>query len=164
MRIEEAAAKRQAKIDVGDEVIVGVNAYKTDDNEEVETLEIDNAVVKENQIKRLKSIKKNRDNKAVEVALNQLTKSAQSGEGNLLALSINAAKKRATLGEISDAMEKVFGRYKATIKTISGVYSSEAMKDKDFIKLHSEHIYQDTQLCHLDLVYLAGFHHHYLKF
>jgi methylmalonyl-CoA mutase len=134
MRIEEAAAKRQAKIDVGDEVIVGVNAYQADDNEEVETLEIDNEIVKENQINRLKSIKKNRDNKAVEAALHQLTKAAQSGEGNLLELSIDAAKKRATLGEISYAMEIAFGRYKAKIRSISGVYSSQIMKNKEFIK------------------------------
>ena len=134
MRIEEAAAKRQARIDVGKEIIVGVNAYKSDEEEVVETLEIDNKLVKENQINRLNSIKKSRDSKAVELILNKITAAAKSGQGNLLELSIDAAKKRATLGEISYAMEIAFGRYKAKIRSISGVYSSQIMENEDFIK------------------------------
>ena len=134
MRIEESAAKRQAKIDVGSEIIVGVNAYQTTDNEEVETLEIDNNSVKENQINRLITVKKNRNNKAVENALKALTNAAKTGHGNLLDLAIDAAKKRATLGEISYAMEIAFGRYKAKIRSISGVYSAQVMENEDFIE------------------------------
>ena len=132
MRIEESAAKRQAKIDVGKEIIVGVNAYQVDQEEDISTLEIDNVLVKENQFKSIKRIKKSRDTMAVNDALLALSNAAKSGEGNLLELSIEAAKQRATLGEISTAMENAFGRYKAKIRSISGVYSSQIMENEDY--------------------------------
>ena len=132
MRIEESAAKRQAKIDVGKEIIVGVNAYQVDQEEDISTLEIDNVLVKENQIKSIKRIKKSRNTMAVNDALLALSNAAKSGEGNLLELSIEAAKQRATLGEISTAMENAFGRYKAKIRSISGVYSSQIMENEDY--------------------------------
>ncbi|MEC8604065.1 MAG: methylmalonyl-CoA mutase [Bacteroidota bacterium] len=132
MRIEESAAKRQAKIDVGKEIIVGVNAYQVDQEENISTLEIDNVLVKENQIKSIKRIKKSRNTMAVNDALLALSNAAKSGEGNLLELSIEAAKQRATLGEISTAMENAFGRYKAKIRSISGVYSSQIMENEDY--------------------------------
>lgn len=132
MRIEESAAKRQAKIDVGKEIIVGVNAYQVDQEEDIKTLEIDNVLVKENQIKSIKRIKKSRNTMAVNDALLALSNAAKSGEGNLLELSIEAAKQRATLGEISTAMENAFGRYKAKIRSISGVYSSQIMENEDY--------------------------------
>ena len=132
MRIEESAAKRQAKIDVGKEIIVGVNAYQVDQEEDISTLEIDNVLVKENQIKSIKRIKKTRNTIAVNDALLALSNAAKSGEGNLLELSIEAAKQRATLGEISTAMENAFGRYKAKIRSISGVYSSQIMENEDY--------------------------------
>ena len=132
MRIEESAAKRQAKIDVGKEIIVGVNAYQVDQEEDISTLEIDNVLVKENQIKSIKRIKKSRNTIAVNDALLALSNAAKSGEGNLLELSIEAAKQRATLGEISTAMENAFGRYKAKIRSISGVYSSQIMENEDY--------------------------------
>ena len=132
MRIEESAAKRQAKIDVGKEIIVGVNAYQVDQEEDISTLEIDNVLVKKNQIKSIKRIKKSRNTIAVNDALLALSNAAKSGEGNLLELSIEAAKQRATLGEISTAMENAFGRYKARIRSISGVYSSQIMENEDY--------------------------------
>ena len=132
MRIEESAAKRQAKIDVGKEIIVGVNAYQVDQEEDISTLEIDNVLVKENQIKSIKRIKKSRNTIVVNDALLALSNAAKSGEGNLLELSIEAAKQRATLGEISTAMENAFGRYKAKIRSISGVYSSQIMENEDY--------------------------------
>ena len=132
MRIEESAAKRQAKIDVGKEIIVGVNAYQVDQEEDISTLEIDNVLVKENQIKSIERIKKSRNTMAVNDALLALSNAAKSGEGNLLELSIEAAKQRATLGEISTAMENAFGRYKAKIRSISGVYSSQIMENEDY--------------------------------
>jgi methylmalonyl-CoA mutase len=134
MRIEEAAAKRQARIDSVKEVIVGVNAYESTNEEEIDVLEIDNNKVRLEQIERLKSIKSSRNNKAVAESLNAITKCAESGDGNILSLAIEAAKHRATLGEISMAMEKIFGRYQAKIRTISGVYSSELMNDNNYNK------------------------------
>ena len=134
MRIEEAAARAQARIDSGNQVIVGVNKFKLDKEAPIDILEIDNTAVREDQLKRLDSLKKKRDNKEVKVALEALTECVKTGEGNLLELAVNAAKARATLGEISDACEEVVGRYKAVVKTISGVYSSESKKDKDFIR------------------------------
>jgi len=125
MRIEEAAARRQAKIDSAGEVIIGTNKYRLEQEEPIDILEVDNTAVRESQIKRLKKLKKERNNEAVKKALNALTHAAQTGEGNLLALSVEAARERSTLGEISDAIEKVSGRHKAIIKSISGVYSSE---------------------------------------
>ena len=132
MRIEEAAAKRQAKIDSSKEIIVGVNAYQSDGGQEIDVLEIDNQKVRSEQVERLVSIKSNRDNNLVKKTLEEITNCAKSGKGNLLSLAVEAAKHRATLGEISMAMEKVFGRYQATIRTISGIYSSELMNDENY--------------------------------
>lgn len=132
MRIEEAAARKQARIDSGKDVIVGVNKYRTDEEPDFDILEVDNAKVRDQQIALLEKIRKERDNTAVEASLAALTHAAETGESNLLQLAIDAARKRATLGEISDAMEKVFGRHKATIRSISGVYSGEAKMDKNF--------------------------------
>lgn len=134
MRIEEAAAKKQARIDSGKDVIVGVNKYQVEEQGQIEILEVDNTAVMRSQVERLKQLKESRDNNAVTQALDAITKCAETGEGNLLELAVDAARKRATLGEISDACEKVFGRYKAVIRSISGVYSSEMSQDKDFVK------------------------------
>ncbi len=134
MKIEEAAARKQAKIDSGKEVIVGVNRYLHDEKVDIELLEVDNNEVREKQIKRLNHIKSTRDNAKVTAQLNAITDSCKSGEGNLLALAIEAAKSRATLGEISLAMEDAFGRYQAKNQTISGVYSSEIKQDDQFKK------------------------------
>lgn len=125
MRIEEASARRQARIDSGAENIIGVNKYRLEKEEPLEILDIDNTAVREQQIKRLQELKANRDNAKVEAALNAITKCVETGEGNLLALSIEAARLRASLGEISYAIEKVCGRHNAQTRTISGVYSSE---------------------------------------
>ena len=134
MRIEESAARKQARIDSGTDVIVGVNAYQTDEESDIDTLDIDNTKVRTEQLERLHKLKAERDNTKVKQYLTELTESAKNGKRNLLEIAVNAARERATLGEISDAMEEVFGRYKATIRTISGVYSSESMKDNDFKK------------------------------
>jgi methylmalonyl-CoA mutase len=134
MRIEEAAARRQARIDSGREVIVGVNKYRLDQEEPIEVLEVDNAAVRELQIRRLEQVKAGRDQAAVEAALAALTQCAASGEGNLLEISVQAARKRATLGEISLALEKAFGRYQAVNRTISGVYAAESQTDAEFKK------------------------------
>ncbi|MGH7884188.1 MAG: methylmalonyl-CoA mutase [Thermodesulfobacteriota bacterium] len=134
MRIEEAAARKQARIDSGKDTIVGINKYKLLKEDEIDTLEIDNSVVRRNQIKRLEILKKERNNISVEKSLLEITKACESGKGNLLSLAVNAARMRATLGEISLACEKVFGRYTAVIRSVSGVYSSEISKDKEFIK------------------------------
>ncbi|HRB19568.1 MAG TPA: methylmalonyl-CoA mutase family protein, partial [Chitinophagales bacterium] len=133
MRIEEAATLKQARIDNGTDAIIGVNLYTTDDEQEIEILDIDNAEVRDKQIARLKSIKEKRDNNAVQQCLVDLTDAAKNGTENLLALTIKAARQRATLGEISSAMESIFGRYKANIKSISGIYSSEIKMNEDFI-------------------------------
>ncbi|SMO57259.1 methylmalonyl-CoA mutase [Gracilimonas mengyeensis] len=133
MRIEEAAAKKQARIDSGKDTIVGINKYQTDEKSEIEILEVDNEKVRKSQIERINKMKADRNDDDVQQALAAITKCAESGDGNLLAYAVDAARKRATLGEISDAMEKSFGRYKATIKSISGVYSSE-LKDDDHFK------------------------------
>ena len=125
LRIEEAAARRQARIDSGKETIVGLNKYRLKQEDPLDILDIDNTAVRESQIARLKTLKAKRDNNAVEAALSAITAAAESGKGNLLALSIEAAAKRASLGEISDAMEKVFGRYKANIRSVSGIYAKE---------------------------------------
>ncbi|WP_411821455.1 methylmalonyl-CoA mutase [Leptospira sp. 'Mane'] len=134
MRIEEAAARKQARIDSGKDVIVGVNRYRLAKEAPIDILDIDNTAVREAQINRLNQMKRDRDSSAVEAALNAITSSAESGKGNLLELAVDAARKRASLGEISYAMEKVFGRYKAVIRSISGVYSSEISEDKGFIE------------------------------
>ena len=134
MRIEEAAARKQARIDSGRDTIVGVNKYRLEKEDPIETLEVDNTAVREAQLKRLAQLRANRDNAEVQAALEALTRAAETGEGNLLALSIDAARKRASLGEISMALEKVYGRYKAVIRSISGVYSSESADDSSFRK------------------------------
>ncbi|ARA99212.1 MULTISPECIES: methylmalonyl-CoA mutase [Geobacillus] len=125
MRIEEAAARRQARIDSGAETIIGVNQYRPEKEEPIDILEVDNTAVRERQIERLNELKATRDNEQVEAALAAITKAAETGEGNLLELAVQAARVRATLGEISYAIEKVAKRHRATIRSISGVYSSE---------------------------------------
>ena len=137
MRIEEAAARTQARIDSGVQKIIGVNEYRLDHEDPIDILEIDNTAVREEQVARLKELRANRDEKAVQEALADITKSVQTwadgGKGeNLLALAVKAAGLRASLGEISDACEKVVGRYKATIRTISGVYAAGTKNDSDF--------------------------------
>ncbi|MDO6743463.1 methylmalonyl-CoA mutase [Tenacibaculum soleae] len=134
MRIEEAAAKKQAKIDSGQDVIVGVNKYQLTKEDPLHILEVDNEAVRLSQIERLNDIKSKRNQAKVTNALAELTKCAKTNNGNLLALAVEAAKNRATLGEISDALENVFGRHKAVHKTISGVYSKEIKDDKLFKK------------------------------
>ena len=132
MKIEEAAAKRQARIDSGKEMIIGVNSYISGNESEIDTLEIDNSEVRLSQIERLTKIKSKRDSNKVKKALIDLENCAADGNGNLLEFAVEAAKHRATLGEISSALEKTFGRYKATIRTISGIYSSELMNNKNY--------------------------------
>ncbi len=134
LRIEEAAARTQARIDSGEQTIVGVNKYRLDKEDPIDILEIDNTAVREAQIARLKKLRAERNQAEVDAALAAITKCAETGEGNLLELAVDAAKKRASLGEISDACEKVCGRYKAVIRAVSGVYSSVAGEDADFEK------------------------------
>ena len=134
LRIEEAAARKQARIDSTQDIIVGVNKYRLEKEDPLQILDVDNQKVRLSQIERLNSIKLTRDSVKVKSALLKLTKSAQSGEKNLLDLAINAARERATLGEISDALEKVYGRHKAQIKSFSGVYSKEIKNDPSFEK------------------------------
>ena len=133
MRIEEASARKQSRIDANIDTIVGINKYRLAQEDPIETLEIDNTAVRKAQIERLEKLRAERDGEAVEQALDALTACAKTGEGNLLALSIEAARKRATLGEISYALEKVFGRYKAKMNLISNVYNSQT-KDTDRYK------------------------------
>ena len=132
MRIEEASARKQARIDAGKDKIIGVNMNRLEKEDPIEILEVDNTAVRESQLIRLKKLKDERNNAEVQLALEALTKSAESGTGNLLALAIDAARKRATLGEISMALEKIYGRYKAVIRSISGVYSSESGDSDSF--------------------------------
>ncbi len=134
MRIEEAAARKQARIDSGKDVIVGVNRYQTDEELDIELLEVDNTAVRTAQIAQIEKLKAERDTARVEQSLKALEAAAQTGQGNLLALAVDAARDRATLGEISMAMEKAFGRHKAVIRSISGVYSSEVRDNEDFKK------------------------------
>jgi methylmalonyl-CoA mutase len=132
MRIEEAAARAQAKIDSGVQTIVGTNRYRLEKEDPLETLEVDNSAVRDSQILRLAKLRAERNETDCQAALDALTKCVQTGEGNLLELAVDAASKRASLGEISYACEKIVGRYKAVIRTISGVYSSEYKSDDDF--------------------------------
>ena len=132
MRIEEAAARAQARIDSGQQTIIGTNRYRLEKEDPLETLEVDNTAVREAQIKRLSKLRAERDEKACQAALEALTNCVRTGEGNLLELAVDAAAKRASLGEISFACEKIAGRYKAVIRSVSGVYSSEYRSDKDF--------------------------------
>ncbi len=132
MRIEEAAARTQARIDSNEQKIIGVNKYRLAKEDPIEILEVDNTAVREQQKERLRKLKSERDNKAVKKALEDITKCVKTGKGNLLELAIAAAQQRATLGEISDACEVVVGRYKAKIKTISGVYAEKTKNEKSF--------------------------------
>lgn len=132
LRIEEAAARTQARIDSNQQTIVGVNKYRLEKEDPIDILEIDNTAVREQQIARLKDLRKNRDEAAVKEALEAITNCVRTKQGNLLDLAVKAAGLRASLGEISDACESEVGRYKAIIRTISGVYSSESGHDKTF--------------------------------
>ncbi|WP_305981676.1 methylmalonyl-CoA mutase [Roseivirga thermotolerans] len=134
LRIEEAAARKQARIDSGKDVIVGVNQYAVEEKTDIELLEVDNTAVLKSQIARLEKLRNERNNEAVQGSLKALTECARSGQGNLLELAVEAARNRASLGEISMAMEEVFGRHKAVTQTISGVYSSEVKENEDFLK------------------------------
>ena len=134
LRIEEAAARTQARIDSGKQTIIGVNKYRLEKEDPIDILEVDNTAVRKQQIARLNELKANRDEAAVKAALEAITECVKTKKGNLLDLAVKAAKVRATLGEISDACEAVVGRYKAIIRTISGVYSSETKKDADFVR------------------------------
>ena len=134
MRIEEASARKQARIDASKDIIVGVNNHRLEKEDPIDILEVDNTAVREAQLIRLAKLKANRNQTEVDDALDAITNACKTGEGNLLELAVDAARKRATLGEISDACEKIYGRYKAVIRSISGVYSSEAKDDDEFKK------------------------------
>jgi len=138
LRIEESAAKKQARIDRGEDVIVGVNKYQLEKEDDLDILEVDNVAVRESQIAGLKALREKRDNEAVKSALSAITDAAASGTGNLLALSIDAARLRATVGEISDAMESEFGRYQAQSRTISGVYGAPYQDDEQWQALQKD--------------------------
>jgi methylmalonyl-CoA mutase len=134
LRIEEAAARKQARIDSAKDKIIGVNIYQVDDKTEMDILDVDNNAVRESQVARLKQLRSERDELKCQESLQAITHAARTGEGNLLELAISAARNRASLGEITQAMEEVFGRYSATIRSVSGVYSSESTMDADFEK------------------------------
>jgi len=134
MRIEEAAARTQAKIDSQNQTIVGTNKYRLEKEDPIDILDVDNMEVRRSQIERLEKLRANRNEEEVQAALAKITKAVETGEGNLLELAVDAAQKRASLGEISDACEKIVGRYNAVIRSISGVYSAEAADDKEFAK------------------------------
>jgi len=138
LRIEETSARRQARVDRGEDVIVGVNKFKLSEEPEIDVREIDNRAVRESQIARLDRIKKTRDAGKCEAALGALTKAAQTGEGNVLELAVEAARARASVGEISTALEKVWGRYHAEIRSISGVYGGQFADDADWQALRKE--------------------------
>ena len=138
LRIEESAARKQARIDRGEDVIVGVNKHQLNEEADLDILEVDNVAVRDSQIERLTKIKATRDTEAVNEALADITKAAKTGEGNLLDLSVKAARLRATVGEISDAMEEEFGRYKAEARTISGVYGASYENDEDWQAIKSD--------------------------
>jgi methylmalonyl-CoA mutase len=134
VRSEKAYARKQAKIDSGRDIIVDLNKYRLETEDPIEILDVDNTAVRKSQIRYLKELRENRDESKVKEALAAITRCAETGEGNLLELSVEAGRLRATLGEISDACEKVVGRYKAVIRSISGIYSSESMDDKNFME------------------------------
>jgi methylmalonyl-CoA mutase len=138
LRIEEAAARRQAAVDRGDEVLVGVNKFQLDKQPEINIRDIDNAEVRESQVARLKEIKASRDSDACAQALMLLEQGAMTGEGNLLALAVEAARARATVGEISDAMEAAFGRHRAEVKTLAGVYGAAYEGDEGFAQIQAD--------------------------
>ena len=134
MKIEEAAARKQARIDSGKDIIVGINAYQVNEAFDLELLEVDNTAVRKSQIERLALLKSERDTEKTEASLKAIEECARTGKGNLLELAVEAARNRASLGEISTAMENVFGRHKAVIRSISGVYSNEVKDNEDFKK------------------------------
>mgnify|MGYP003420593938 FL=1 len=134
LRIEEAAARKQARIDSGQDIIVGVNQYRLEKEDPLQILDVDNQMVRKQQLAQLEKIKANRNSEKVKSSLEKLIHCAKTNEGNLLEIAVEAARNRATLGEISDALETVFGRYKAQIKSFSGVYSKEIKDDKSFEK------------------------------
>uniref|UniRef100_UPI0040485E06 methylmalonyl-CoA mutase n=2 Tax=Roseivirga sp. TaxID=1964215 RepID=UPI0040485E06 len=134
MKIEEAAARKQARIDSGKDIIVGINAYQVDEAFDLELLEVDNTAVRKSQLERLAILKSERNTEKTEASLKAIEECARTGEGNLLELAVEAARNRASLGEISTAMENVFGRHKAVIRSISGVYSNEVKDNEDFKK------------------------------
>jgi len=138
LRIEETAARRQARIDRGEDVIVGVNKFQLASEPPIDIREIDNTAVREAQIARLERIRKTRDGARLRAALDALTRAAETGEGNLLALSVEAARARATVGEISGALEKVWGRHHAEIRSISGVYGGQFADDEEWKALRAE--------------------------
>ena len=135
LRIEESATRRQARIDRGEETIVGVNKYQQGEESQIDILDIDNAAVRESQIRRLEKVRSGRDETACENALLALTEAAEKDTGNLLALAVDAARARATVGEISDALEKVYGRHRAVTQSISGVYGAVYEDDDEFAAL-----------------------------
>jgi methylmalonyl-CoA mutase len=134
MRIEEASARKQARLDSGQDILVGVNKYQTKEKTDIEILDVDNTAVRDSQIARLKKLRENRNQAIVDANLAALSKCAETGKGNLLQLAVEAAENFATLGEISDALEVHFGRHKADTKLISGVYSKEVNNDSTFVK------------------------------
>ena len=136
--IEEAAARKQARIDLGQEHVVGVNVYQREHEDQIDILDVDNDKVREQQVARLKHIRKTRDNPVCQKALDALTEAAKSGEGNLLELSINASRARASVGEISDALERVYTRYKAEIRSITGVYGAAYEGNEGFIQIRKD--------------------------
>jgi methylmalonyl-CoA mutase len=138
LRIEESAARRQARVDRGEEVIVGVNKYRSETPDKVDLLDIDNTKVREQQVARLQRIRANRDAKRVEAALAALSEAAQSGKGNLLALTVEATRARATVGEISDTLEQVFTRHRATVRSVSGVYGALYEGDEGYQRIQRE--------------------------
>ena len=138
LRIEESATRRQARIDRGDEVIVGVNKYRPDAPETVDVLDIDNTAVRERQVARLKSVRESRDDRAVTKALQAMTEAARGGTGNLLTLAVEAARARATVGEISDALEAVYTRHRAVIRSVSGVYGAAYTGDEGFRRIQAD--------------------------
>ena len=138
LRIEECATRRQARIDRGDDVIVGVNKYRTDEEADIDVLDIDNTQVRESQVARLKAIRAERNADAVQDALQQLENMARSGEGNLLEAAVAAARERATVGEISDALERVYTRHRAEIRSVSGVYRSVYQGDEEFESIRND--------------------------
>ena len=138
LKIEECAAEKQAKIDLGNDVIVGVNKYRPDHEESVSIREIDNSAVRDSQIERLERVRAGRDTSAVEHSLHALSECARSGEGNLLDHAVKAIRARATVGEVSDALERVWGRFRATNQVISGVYGAAFGMDHDWQDLREE--------------------------
>jgi methylmalonyl-CoA mutase len=138
LKIEAAAAEKQARIDSGKDVIVGVNKYKLKTEDAIETLDIDNVMVRENQVARLKQLRAARDMKATQAALDALTRCAETGEGNLLDLSIKAVRLRATVGEVSDALEKAWGRHRADTQKVTGVYAAAYDSAEGWDKLKLE--------------------------